>query len=286
MRRLASFVLAGMATAAVAAPLQAATLRVGIATEPWDLDPAIRTDTGSGYPIQNIYDPLVEIGPDKQVTAKYAVAKDWSWSNQLKTLTMQIKQGITFHDGSELTAEDVAYNINWQLDPDNNAPNKGLIGPVDSVEVKDPQTLVVNFSEPYPGALQNWARALDGIVPEGAHGERSEEKGTAGFAGTALSRNPVGSGPYEFVEWVSQRVPADEVPGAIANLVESFAGERDEGESFRAFVARHDDDELDAFVEAEETDYEDPMMHNTKRTWYPYAENDSMEDAPPTPADD
>ena len=98
--------------------------------------------------------------------------------------------------------------------------------------------------------------------------------------GGGLGENP------QFARWVTQRVPADEVPGAIANLVESFAGERDEGESFRAFVARHDDDELDAFVDPEETDYEDPMMHNTKRTWYPYAENDSMEDAPPTPADD
>jgi ferredoxin-nitrite reductase len=90
----------------------------------------------------------------------------------------------------------------------------------------------------------------------------------------------------QFVRWVTQRVPVDEVPGAIANLIESFAAERDEGESFRAFVARHDDDELDAFVDPEETDYEDPMMHNTKRTWYPYAENDAMEDAPSPPADD
>jgi len=52
------------------------------------------------------------------------------------------------------------------------------------------------------------------------------------------------------------------------------------------FVARHDDDELGAFVDPDETDYEDPMMHNTKRTWYPYAENDSTEDAPSPPADD
>ncbi|WP_434522334.1 nitrite/sulfite reductase [Halorubrum sp. AS12] len=98
--------------------------------------------------------------------------------------------------------------------------------------------------------------------------------------GGGLGENP------QFARWVTQRVPADEVPGAIANLIDSFAAERDEGESFRAFVARHDEDELDAFVEPEETDYEDPMLHNTKRTWYPYAENDSMEDAPSTPADD
>jgi ferredoxin-nitrite reductase len=90
----------------------------------------------------------------------------------------------------------------------------------------------------------------------------------------------------QFARWVTQRVPVDEVPGAIANLIESFAAERNEGESFRTFVDRHDDEELDAFVEPEETDYEDPMMHNTKMTWYPYAEDDGMDASPPTPADD
>ena len=89
-----------------------------------------------------------------------------------------------------------------------------------------------------------------------------------------------------FARWVTQRVPVDEVPGAIATLLDTFAERRNPGESFRAFVARHDDETLDGFVEPEETDYEDPMMHNTKRTWYPYAEDDALEDAPPTPADD
>jgi ABC-type transport system substrate-binding protein len=40
-------------------------------------------------------------------------------------------------------------------------------------------------------------------VPEGSHGERSEEKGVAGFAGTDLSRAPIGTGPFKFIEWVS-----------------------------------------------------------------------------------
>jgi ferredoxin-nitrite reductase len=90
----------------------------------------------------------------------------------------------------------------------------------------------------------------------------------------------------QFARWVTQRVPVDEIPGGLANLIESFADEREEGEGFRAFVARHDDDELDALVEPEETDYEDPMMHNTKMTWYPYADDDGLDASPPAPADD
>jgi ferredoxin-nitrite reductase len=91
----------------------------------------------------------------------------------------------------------------------------------------------------------------------------------------------------QFARWVTQRVPADEVPGAIRNLLDRFAENRADGESFREFVARHDDEELDAFVEPEETDYDDPMMHNTKMTWYPYADDDSMDASPaPTHPDD
>ncbi|RLM53345.1 ferredoxin--nitrite reductase [Halobellus sp. Atlit-31R] len=90
----------------------------------------------------------------------------------------------------------------------------------------------------------------------------------------------------QFARWITQRVPADEVPGAIANLIEGFAAERDEGESFREFVDRRDDAELDALVEPEETDYEDPMLHNTKMTWYPYAEEDGLDAAPSAPSDD
>ncbi len=95
--------------------------------------------------------------------------------------------------------------------------------------------------------------------------------------GGGLGENP------QFASWVTERVPADEVPGAIENLLANFEDARDGQESFRAFVERHNDDELAELIEPEETSYKDPYMHNTKRTWYPYAENDSL-DASPAPA--
>jgi ferredoxin-nitrite reductase len=92
--------------------------------------------------------------------------------------------------------------------------------------------------------------------------------------GGGLGENP------HFADWVTQRVPADEVPGAIDNLLDNFAEEREDGESFRTFVERLDEDELADLVEPEETSYDDPYMHNTKTTWYPYAEEDGMDDGP------
>jgi len=96
----------------------------------------------------------------------------------------------------------------------------------------------------------------------------------------------LGEDPH-FADWVTERVPADEVPGAIQNLVGNFADAREGTESFREFVERTDAEELADLVEPEETDYEDPYMHNTKTTWYPYAEEDGMDDSPaPTAPDD
>ena len=96
--------------------------------------------------------------------------------------------------------------------------------------------------------------------------------------GGGLGENP------QFAQWVGQRVPADEVPGAIENLLATFEANREGGETFREFISRHDEEELEEFIEPEETDYEDPYMHNTKMTWYPYADEDDM-DASPAPTD-
>ena len=83
-----------------------------------------------------------------------------------------------------------------------------------------------------------------------------------------------------FADWVEMRVPADEVPGAIRNLVNSFKQLRDDDETFRDFVEARDEETLADLVEPEETDYDDPYMHNTKMTWYPYAEDDDMSASP------
>ena len=97
--------------------------------------------------------------------------------------------------------------------------------------------------------------------------------------GGGLGENP------QFADWVEMRVAADEVPGYVRNLLGIYEERRHEGESFRDFIARHEEDDLTGLAEPEETSYEDPYLGNTKMTWYPYAEESDL-DAAPTPADD
>ncbi len=87
-----------------------------------------------------------------------------------------------------------------------------------------------------------------------------------------------------FADWVEMRVAADEVPGYIENLLAAFEAERSGDESFRGFIQGREEEELQALADPVETDYDDPYMHNTKLTWYPYAEDDDM-DASPAPTD-
>ncbi|WP_336001615.1 nitrite/sulfite reductase [Halorientalis halophila] len=96
--------------------------------------------------------------------------------------------------------------------------------------------------------------------------------------GGGLGENP------QFADWVEMRVAADEVPGYIENLLAAYEAEREAGESFREFIAARDEEALQDLAEAEETSYDDPYMHNTKMTWYPYADEDDM-NASPAPTD-
>ena len=79
-----------------------------------------------------------------------------------------------------------------------------------------------------------------------------------------------------FVEWIHQRVPVDEGPAVIKKLVEAYAAQRSEGQSFRAWVDERGIEAVTEIAEPEETDYEDPYMYDAKQSWYPFGE-----DAPP-----
>ena len=166
-------------------------LRVGISGEPWNLDPALYTDIASVWLIQNIYDPLVELSVDGEPLPEYSLCEAWEFNEDATTLTLHLRRGVKFHDGTDLTAEDVVYNFEWIINPDNASPVRKALGPVESVEGVDPYTVKVAFSSPFPEAIQYWSRALIGIVP--ADSRTGNE--------SPLMRNPIGTGPYRFVEW-------------------------------------------------------------------------------------
>ncbi len=94
-----------------------------------------------------------------------------------------------------------------------------------------------------------------------------------------------------FIEWVRQRVPADELPGMVQNLIEAYAALREEGQTFREWVDATGHETIVELAEPEEVEgYEDPCLYDAKGSWYPFADGESpaptAPDGTPLSADD
>ncbi|WP_336001044.1 nitrite/sulfite reductase [Halorientalis halophila] len=139
----------------------------------------------------------------------------------------------------------------------------------------------------YSGCTADCGQAMTADI--GLQGMRARKDGEMVEAMDVGVGGGVGEEP-SFVDWVRQRVPADEVPGLIRNLVEAFAALRGEGQTFREWVDATGQENLITLAEPEETSYEDPWMHDAKQSWYPFDDGESpaptAPDGTPLSADD
>src|SRR5919199_985206 len=101
-----AFLIAGSATAAT-------DLRIGLAEDPDALDPTLsRTVTGR-IVFAALCDKLFDISPDLQIVPQLAAA--YAWSDDKRTLTLTLRQGVRFHDGEPLDAAAVKYSLERHL---------------------------------------------------------------------------------------------------------------------------------------------------------------------------
>lgn len=122
-----------------------------------------------------------------------------------------LRPGVQFHDGHAVTAEDVAFTYRAIINPKNISPRVPDYEPVQNVEVLDPLTVRIVYKRLYSPALGTWAM---GILPahllnDTALRAEAETKGMAPEKFTMRDskyiRNPIGSGPFVFKEWKSDR---------------------------------------------------------------------------------
>lgn len=107
----------------------------------------------------------------------------------------------------------------------------------------------------YSGCTADCGQAMTADI--GFQGMRARKDGQMVEALDVGVGGGVGPDP-SFVEWVRQRVPADEVPGLLKNLLEAFAADREAGQTFRQWVEATGTEAIVELAEPEETDYEDP----------------------------
>jgi ferredoxin-nitrite reductase len=129
----------------------------------------------------------------------------------------------------------------------------------------------------YSGCTADCGQAMTADI--GFQGMRARKNGEMVEALDVGVGGGIGTEP-SFVEWIRQRVPADEVPGLLRNLLEAFAAHREEGQTFRQWVDATGEEALVEFAEPEETDYVDPCLTDAKQSWYPFDDGES-----PAPTD-
>ncbi|MFC7166301.1 ABC transporter substrate-binding protein [Halospeciosus flavus] len=143
----------------------------------------------------NIFNGLVTLTTD--LTIEGDLAKDWTISDGGKKFTFDLREGVTFHNGTEFTADDVKYTINRTIE--NKTPAAGKLStlePVDQggVVVKDDYTVELNFEKAMAPALVYLTRG-PGRAATIVCKEAIEEMGREQYSIT-----PVGTGPFEVVE--------------------------------------------------------------------------------------
>jgi peptide/nickel transport system substrate-binding protein len=165
---------------------------VGLSAGPVTLDPADHRDRASETVIRNMFDGLVTRDSTSGVHLELAEALNWLDD---VTLEVKLREGVLFHDGVEMTADDVVFTFERIIDENmieypepHTSPRKGLIAPLESVEKTGDYTVVMHFSATWPVAMQMLVHQQ--IVPK----HYLEEVGTEGFIA-----HPIGTGPFKFV---------------------------------------------------------------------------------------
>lgn len=210
---------AGSSEALEAEPRRASvggTLRM-IQEAPRSLDPLDCNSVYEALPVNQIFDTLVAYDPSLNVIP--SLAETWTISKDNREFTFVLRDGVRFHDGNPLSAEDVVFSICRQLCPDVDEESlaqsylmvidgavdfaEGRAEEVSGIQVIDSRTLKIRLARPYPSFLEVLAMDNLAIVPEALVRDVGSE---------VFGRSPVGTGPFRLAEWSDEllRLEANE----------------------------------------------------------------------------
>jgi peptide/nickel transport system substrate-binding protein len=168
------------------------------------LDPAIGYDWQNWSMIKSLFDGLMDYVPGT-TELRPDLAESYEISEDGKIFTFKLRKGVKFHNGRELTAQDVKYSIERVVNPATQSPGAGFFATIKGVEeasagkggelsgitVQDPHTIRFELTRPDATFLHVMALNFAHVVPK-----EEVEKHGADFG-----KNPVGSGAFKLVEW-------------------------------------------------------------------------------------
>ena len=161
-------------------------ITVALQLEPPHLDP---TSAAAGaidsVLYSNVFEGLTRFMGDGSVVP--GLAASWEISDDGLSYTFTLRDGVTFHDGTTMDAEDVKFTFDRILAEDSANAQKALYTAISAVEVVDPTTVRMTLSEPNGNMLFNlaWGDAVI-VAPESIEN---------------IKQQPIGTGPFKFDSW-------------------------------------------------------------------------------------
>lgn len=195
---LALAAFAGFAASTSTVWAQAPDLIIGRGNEQVSMDPQFARTGNNQTTAQHIFERLITLDENLRVQPGLAAA----WKN-IDPLTWEVKlrAGVTFHDGSPLTAEDVVFSLKRPPTiPNSPASFAPSVSNIASMDIVDPLTIMMKSKRPDPRFVEEIGRVY--IV---------SKKAAEGATNEQFNKGPatIGTGPYRFVDWT---------PGATLNL--------------------------------------------------------------------
>lgn len=186
-------------------PQQGGTAVVGMRTDLGGFNSITYTGQYTGELINYaLFTPLIQY--DEDLEPRPYLAESWEMTGDTG-IVFHIRQGVTWHDGQPVTARDVKFTFDMAKDPSTaSLLGSAFLGYVDRAEVIDDYTIRFHFSQPFAQAVESfwWAPMPEHLLGDVAPTE---------LRNAEYNRNPVGSGPFRFVEWqANQRITFERNP--------------------------------------------------------------------------
>lgn len=200
MKKIVSILLTVIMIVGIAATTASAeettkdTLRVSVTSEPQTLDPAgIGQNIDTGVGMYTVYETLLTEKNGDSLTIEPLLAESYEMSEDGKAITFHLRQGVKFHNGETMTADDVVFSFNRAIA---SSKTSSITGSMDHMDKIDDNTVVLYLKYSYLPILQCVANYNLSIVNQKAVEE----------AGSEYARNPVGTAAYKLVSWDSGSV--------------------------------------------------------------------------------
>ncbi|WP_017329711.1 glutathione ABC transporter substrate-binding protein GsiB [Burkholderia stagnalis] len=153
------------------------------------MDPYDANDTVSQAAVKSFYEGL--FGFDKDMKLVNVLATGYQASPDAKVYTVKLRGGVKFHDGTDFNAAAVKANFDRVTDPASKLKRYGLFRVIEKTEVVDPLTVKFTLREPFSAFINTLAHPSAVMISPAALKKWGRD----------VSLHPVGTGPFEFVEW-------------------------------------------------------------------------------------